>query len=413
MPRLTTNFINTKVEMPEPGKTLFYRDSELTGFGLKVTRTKMTFFAEGRVNGCSRRVTLGSAKLLSADEARRQALVILAQMAAGHDPRNGKQTSKAITLREAFEQYMAARPMRPNTIAVFNRAMRKNLGDWLSKPVTSITKAMVLEKYRQLSSGSQKGTSGHANANLTMQTLNATLNYIALKQEVEGEPLLQSNPVTVLRQMKAWHRLPDRQGVIPDHKLAPWYKAVCALGNPIARDYFLVLLFTGLRRNEAACLEWRDIDLDAKTMTIRSEINKSAREYRLPLSDFLFELFSRRAAERNGSQYVFPGYRGKGRYYGCYQTLKNIREQSGCSFIIHDARRTFLTMAERLDIPHYALKKLANHSVKEDMTGAYLIIDVERLRAPMQKITDRFLELIGEGALTKLTKPVTRIGSST
>lgn len=30
MPRLTTNFINTKVDKPEKGKTLFYRDSELT-----------------------------------------------------------------------------------------------------------------------------------------------------------------------------------------------------------------------------------------------------------------------------------------------------------------------------------------------------------------------------------------------
>jgi hypothetical protein len=32
--------------------------------------------------------------------------------------------------------------------------------------------------------------------------------------------------------------------------------------------------------------------------------------------------------------------------------------------------------------------------MREDVTAAYLVIDVERLREPMQKITDRFLELM-------------------
>lgn len=63
-------------------------------------------------------------------------------------------------------------------------------------------------------------------------------------------------------------------------------------------------------------------------------------------------------------------------------------------------------MAERLGTPHYALKKLAGHSMGEDITGAYLVIDVERLREPMQRITDRFLELmelapLGENASSK------------
>jgi integrase len=169
---------------------------------------------------------------------------------------------------------------------------------------------------------------------------------------------------------------------------------VMQLGNPTARDYYMVLLFTGLRRNEAARLEWRDIDLDSKVLTVRSEINKGGQEYRLPLSTYLFDLFARRYAERNGSEYVFPAYRRKGRYYGCYDTLNKLREQSGCDFIIHDLRRSFLTLAERLDVPHYALKKLAGHSMRDDITAGYLVINVERLREPMQKIADRFLELM-------------------
>jgi integrase len=176
--------------------------------------------------------------------------------------------------------------------------------------------------------------------------------------------------------------------------LPAFAKAVNELGNPTARDYYFVLLMTGLRRNEAARLTWSDIDLEAKTLDVRSEIAKNGIEYRLPLSDFLHELFSRRHKEKNGSEYVFPGYRGKGRYYGCYSTLRKLRQKTGCYFIIHDLRRGFLTTAERIGVPHYALKKLAGHSMREDITAGYLVIDVERLREPMQRVADKFVELM-------------------
>ena len=52
-------------------------------------------------------------------------------------------------------------------------------------------------------------------------------------------------------------------------------------------------------------------------------------------------------------------------------------------------------MGEKLDVPPYALKRLVNHSVSNDMTGRYLILDIERLRSHMSRITDAFLDLLG------------------
>ena len=60
-------------------------------------------------------------------------------------------------------------------------------------------------------------------------------------------------------------------------------------------------------------------------------------------------------------------------------------------FCPHDLRRTFITVAESLDIPVYAIKHLVNHKMNNDVTAGYVIIDTERLRAPMQKITDFLL----------------------
>ena len=61
--------------------------------------------------------------------------------------------------------------------------------------------------------------------------------------------------------------------------------------------------------------------------------------------------------------------------------------------LLINRRRTFLTIAEGIDIPHYALKRLANHRMSNDVTAGYIVADVERLRAPMQAISDELERL--------------------
>ena len=46
-------------------------------------------------------------------------------------------------------------------------------------------------------------------------------------------------------------------------------------------------------------------------------------------------------------------------------------------------------------VPTYALKRLVNHSVSNDMTGRYLVLDIERLRTYMTQISEAFIELLG------------------
>jgi integrase len=35
------------------------------------------------------------------------------------------------------------------------------------------------------------------------------------------------------------------------------------------RDYFLLILFTGMRKTETASIRWRDVDLESKTFTLQ------------------------------------------------------------------------------------------------------------------------------------------------
>ncbi len=44
-----------------------------------------------------------------------------------------------------------------------------------------------------------------------------------------------------------------------------------------------------------------------------------------------------------------------------------------------------------------SMKKLANHSGKNDTTFGYIVVDIERLRKPMERITNEFLRLCKDG----------------
>ena len=121
---------------------------------------------------------------------------------------------------------------------------------------------------------------------------------------------------------------------------------------------------------------------------------KNHQDHTLPLSDFLFDLLQRR---KGGAvnEYVFHGAKGVGRIIEQRKTMTPVIEESGVSFSIHDLRRTFITIAESLDISSYALKHLLNHKMANDVTAGYIIFDAERLRVPMQKITDHMLKWMG------------------
>jgi integrase len=159
-----------------------------------------------------------------------------------------------------------------------------------------------------------------------------------------------------------------------------------------SRDYLLIALFTGMRRNEIASLRWDYIDLRERALHIPKTKNGDPLD--LPLSDFLADLFTARKEAAGASPWVFPSFGRKGHIVETKTFTARVTERSGVEFTLHDLRRTFITIAESLDIPHYALKRLLNHRVGGDVTGGYIIIDSERLRAPVDAVANRILEMI-------------------
>lgn len=140
----------------------------------------------------------------------------------------------------------------------------------------------------------------------------------------------------------------------------------------VLRDYFLLILFTGLRREEAASLRWDQVDLKGKTLKITD--TKNHQVHVLPLSDFLYDLFHSRHAQPT-AEFVFPSDSKTGYVIEPRKVMEKVIRKSGVTFTLHDLRRTFITIAESLDIPAYALKRLMNHKASYDVTAGYIVMD--------------------------------------
>jgi integrase len=394
--KLTKSFVDS-IPFTESGQA-FYRDTEIAGFGLRVGTTSKTYIAEGKVNGKTVRTTIGKHGVFTAEQARAEARQILGMIAKGVNPADEKKERRArgVTLEQVFNDYLLARKaLKPRTIYDYQRFMKTYLADWRNKPIAEISKDMIAKLHTKL------GERSEAQANLTMRFMRALFNFAAGQYEdSKGRSLIIENPVKRLSQTRAWYRVERKQTVIKPNQLPDWYKAVESLRedatskqSALVADYLLFVLFTGLRRQEAAKLTWENVDLENRTFTIPD--TKNHLPLTLPITDFIYEVLQKRKSTTSAPHYVFEGHGTSGYLIEPRKQMQKIIEDSGVSFTIHDLRRTYITIAESLDISAYAIKRLVNHKMNNDVTAGYIIGDVERLREPMQKITDHLLKLAG------------------
>ncbi|MBS2005766.1 MAG: site-specific integrase [Cyanobacteria bacterium SZAS TMP-1] len=398
MSKLTKQFIELEIKPPSAGQ-MFYRDDDVPGFAVRVTKKSKSYILEKRVAGANRRITIGKCGDMSLDSAKKQACIMLGDIARGNDPTTGKRitTLHDITLREVLQKFLDTKPIRPDTQRNYHFAINRHFNDWLDKPITSITKDMVEQRHHELTvSPNRLKTSGHGRANNALKKLSALINFASDRYGTDDEPLIKSNPVSRLSRNRSWHKIHPRRRIIPDHKLKDWYRAVSTLQNEVARDFLLFLLLTGMRFGETRKLKWTYVDFNEKILTVPRELTKSDREHRLPLSDFLLALLKKRYLYRNQSEWVFQSTRLRNKpISGGVGMVRRVRAKGNIKFTFHDLRRTFLTMGEKLEVPPYALKCLVNHSVSNDITGQYLVLDIERLRLHMARITEAFIPLLG------------------
>ena len=395
------------LELPSKGQEYVF-DKQVKGLSLRTTHLGVKAFVirkrmKGQANATY--VHLGYYPMMTIQQARIKARESMNLLSQGINPNNlkGDVISKlSITLQRVIDDYTTSKHnLKEDTVKDYLSILKNYLGDWKKKPISEISRDMVEQRHRDISYGTGKFAhkdGSPTRANKTMRVVRALFNYaIGQYEDTKGEPLFVHNPVARITHNKGWNKENIRQGVVHKYDLKKWYEGVMKLplqednvsrntSAEVVRDFLIFEMFSALRRNEVLEMKWSDIDFDNHSFTI--EDTKNNESHSLPLTFKLDEVLDRRLKDRDDNPYVFKGSTPHGCLHPPKRQLQRARELVGFHFTNHDIRRAFETTANRLAFSTYTLKKLVNHKNTRDVTGRYIVLDIDELREPMQRITD-------------------------
>lgn len=363
-------------------------DEALKGFGVLIGAKTKSYVAQRDIGGRTVRVTLGRHGVITTAQARRDAEEALSLMRRGINPNEQKRAAQghSITLQAAADLYLQSNKTRAEkTIKGFRDAMRLHLKDWLPTPLAKITRKMTYDRHRRIGK-----LSGPYAANATMRAFRAAYNG-AMRLHAELPP----NPTISVD----WFSEYRRNAAISAEELGAWHKDIQALANPIRRDFYLFILFTGLRRESAAEIRWEHVDLDNGTLLIPNPKGGTERAFTLPMSDLPIEILRRRQVGNEkltpNSPWAFPSDKSKTGHIAEPKLTPAQKARLAVPFSVHGLRHTWITAANAAGLSPYDIKMLTNHMLpKGDVTAGYVGLHMEALRASQQRVTDYLRSLI-------------------
>jgi integrase len=339
-----------ELELPSGKVDVIHFDDALPGFGYRLRMSggsvRKSWVAQYRQHGATRRVLVGSADVLTSEQARTAAKRILAQAALGEDPQAKKSERRAqtkFTFATVADDYLAVKqPTVRSATYVENR--RYLTGPYFkslhSTPIDRIERRDVATCL--LAIGRDCGTVTAARARSAVASLFAW---------TMGEGLCENNPTIGTNRPKA---PPARSRVLDDGELAAVWRAC---GDDNFGRVVKLLMLTGQRRTEVGGMTWTE--LSDGVWTIPGDRTKNHRTHVLPLSGLAQSIIE--ATPRIvGCDHLF-GEKGFTSWGGSKAALDKRLGAKVKPWTIHDLRRTAATRMADIGIAPHVVEEVLNH----------------------------------------------------
>jgi integrase len=357
-------------------------DAELPGFGVRIMPSGKRFFlVQYRRHGRTRRVMLGQFGPLTAEVARRRALMLLAQArSGGSDPAAERDALRqSLTVEQLgarfLKEHVAVR-CKPTTQSEYRRSVELFVDPFLGKQrIRSVTTADVAELHGSLSYIPYQ-------ANRTLGVLSKMMSLA----EIWGLRDRHSNPCEDIQRY-------------PEHKRERFLslKEVKALGRALdaaesdgsegkyACTAFRLLLLTGCRLSEIQRLRWEHVYLDEGELRLPNS-KTGAKTVHLGAAAIAL-LRSLPRVEKN--PFVIAGKNSGWYLTDLQRPWRRIRSVAVLNEVrIHDLRHTFasggLAVGEGLSM----IGKLLGHT-QVQTTARYAHLAADPVKQAADKIAER------------------------
>lgn len=348
------------------------RDTRHARLGVRVRPSgRRSFVYLNKGSDGARRVTLGSAELMSVEEARQRCVEI---------DTHGQFGRKARRVSPTFGEFVSG----PGQ-ACFDRwkpSTRKTMGSLLNGRLMPAFGSMRLDRIDRAQVScwfDEYSRTAPGGANHALALLRQFLNHAVACGHIETNPArgVRRNPRPKLTRFLSCEELRRLHGALDDH-------ARTRASFSQQADVIRLLLLTGCRKSEIVTLRWRDLDgdtlhlSDGKTGARRVFLNAPARA------------ILRRQPSAEGA-FVFPSPFDEERALSSNLRLWNrVRELAGLEDVrLHDLRHTFASHAVMNGVPLPVVSRLLGHrDVRMTLRYAHLAdkeleVAAERVGAAM------------------------------
>jgi len=375
------NFIKkTLVNLPLPinGRTYYY-DTKIRGLGVAITgKGTKTFIVYKKIDGKPERITLGHFPALSIENARTLALEVNTQIAKGKNPNKEKhRVQQELELGSLFKRYLEhyAKNHKKSWLGDEKLFKRYLLG--LERKKISLIKKSDIESLH----ASIGNNHGKYAANRTLALLQTMYNK-AINWGWEG-----ANPCLGIKKFKEKSR--DR--FLQADEFSKFFQSLAEEVNIIARDFILVSLLTGARKNNVLSMRWKEVNLENRTWRIPE--TKSGEALTIPLMDEVIQILEQRKFDNKekgfgNSEFIFPGIGKNGYLADPKKAWKRVLKSSNIEdFRIHDLRRTMGSWQAATGATTVIIGKSLGHK-SQQATAIYARLNLDPVRGSMEKATE-------------------------
>lgn len=394
----------------------FIWDSGASGLGLRATAAgSLSYIFQGKLNGATVRVTIGSPKDWGIDAARDEARRLQRLVDAGKDPREEAAEQRAaaeqrqletrrqdVTVRAAWAEYLTANRSKwserhyadhERLAQAGGEPWKRGTGQTVAGPLAALMPLKLSQLTAEVIASwlDTEAQTRPTNAEQSYRKLRAFIRWCDDKPEYSG--LIASNAYTSRAVRAAVPRTKAKDDCLQREQLPGWFAAVRQIGNPVICAYLQALLLTGARREEMAGLRWEDVDFQWRSLHVADKVETETGRV-IPLTPYLASLL---AALPRRNEWVFSSpSAADGKLAEPRIAHNKALAAAGLPHVtIHGLRRSFGTLCEWVEMPSGISAQIMGHKPSALAEKHYRRRPLDLLRVWHDKIETWVLEQAG------------------
>lgn len=369
-----------KITPPLKGRIRLY-DTLVPGLCLRVTALGTKTFIVYRKLSSTRKpltIKLGTFPSTSIKEARKRATRAILDITRGINPNTAVHAARnELSLKGLFDSVLGDEWKTIKDKRNLNSIYRRHLNQWGNRHLSEISRQHIQALHTKI-----EDSSGGYIANRTVEVLRCLFNY-ARERGFAGP-----NPAVGIRQFQE----KQRERFINPSEMPKFLSALKEEPNQTFRDFFMVLLLTGVRRANLLAMRWDEINFAERLWHIPE--TKNGESQTLPLIQQVIDILQRR--KNNRSEYVFESTLSKsGHIEEVKSAWKRILARAEIKDLrIHDLRRTFGSYQIAQNSSLQIVGKSLNHKSLQ-ATQVYARLNLDPVRESIEKGTQAMLKAGG------------------